>query len=191
MLYALSLQLLPLDLPRRNTTSFVTACLHIVSPAGLFLSAPNAESLFSFLNFFGMLCYAKAQTAFAPSEPTVLGQVLIIVSGISFGLASTARGNGLLSGIVLLYQALLVVQRLSRELFDPNSLSQLIALGFAGLMTAAGTMLPQLIAHQEYCANPMMDEARPWCSRLVPSIYSWVQEHYWYVYASSCHLDWN
>ena len=43
--------------PFPKDVSFVSAALHVLSPAGLFLTAPYAESLFSLLSFVGCLLY--------------------------------------------------------------------------------------------------------------------------------------
>jgi phosphatidylinositol glycan class V len=38
------------------------------------------------------------------------------------------------------------------------------------------------LAYKEYCESSGTDQGRrPWCNYWIPSIYSWVQSHYWYV----------
>jgi phosphatidylinositol glycan class V len=48
----------------------------------------------------------------------------------------------------------------------------------AGLLVALGFAIPQFIAYREFCSASDVDK-RPWCHKLPPSIYSWVQSHYW------------
>ncbi|KAK0273430.1 ER membrane glycoprotein subunit of the GPI transamidase complex-like protein, partial [Friedmanniomyces endolithicus] len=45
---------------RKRQLAFTTACLHILSPAGIFLSASYGEATFAFWNLLGLLCYAHA-----------------------------------------------------------------------------------------------------------------------------------
>lgn len=146
--------------------AFIAACLHIISPAGIFLSAPYAEAPFSALNMLGFWLYLKS------SKQTTLGQfVLLVGSGITFGAATILRSNGIFSGLVFLIDAVVLVMqgKLSVRLFGTI---------IAGFYVAVGFAIPQLFAFQEYCrgATP-----REWCSSKLPLIYSFVQSHYWCV----------
>jgi len=57
----------------------------------------------------------------------------------------------------------------------------LIATGIGGVCIAVGFLVPQLIAFQEFCGNPTLDNQpqRIWCKDTLPSIYGYVQSHYW------------
>jgi phosphatidylinositol glycan class V len=46
------------------------------------------------------------------------------------------------------------------------------------MLVGIGFAAPQVVAYIEYCTG---GKSRPWCTRLIPSIYSWVQDHYWEV----------
>lgn len=107
----------------------------------------------------------------------------LILSGIAFGAATLVRSNGLLSGVIFAVDFFsLQLNMIGR----PPTLEDsrlLLSKGFAGLAIGIGFLLPQIVAYREYCFGP---KPRLWCSRLFPSIYSWVQEHYWYVWLSCC-----
>lgn len=149
------------------------AFLHIISPAGIFLSAPYAESSCALMSFLGCLFFVKS---LGPrQQPTVIRDILVLMSGISFGVATTFRSNGILFGSLLLEEAF-------RNLFILKSglrltaVRRLVATGFGGLSVAAGFLLPQYIAYSEYCRS---SPSRLWCDKTLPSIYTFVQEHYW------------
>jgi phosphatidylinositol glycan class V len=178
----------------RPQFAFVTAALHVISPAGLFLTAPCAESLFSLLNLLGQLLYVYSWTE--NSSHTFIQDFYLIFSGLCFGIATTVRGNGLLSGILFLYDAFIWfalsferatnIPILNLAPLLPNLQRQarsfqtrrLPATVVAGVLVGIGFMTPQYIAYREYCDQGSKDR-RPWCLKFPPSIYSWVQSHYW------------
>ncbi|KAK8238061.1 phosphatidylinositol glycan, class V [Phyllosticta capitalensis] len=162
--------------PTSNKTPFLTAALHVLSPAGLFLTAPYGEAPFSFLNFLGLLsfCHARQLDVTQP----VIHFLCMLTTGLSFGLATAVRSNGLLNGLILLYDAPEILHGL---IFSPHKtpcLRRLAAYALAGVLTASGLIVPQWIAYQHYCTA---ETPRPWCNRPLPSIYTWVQHHYWNV----------
>ncbi|KAI5859070.1 GPI mannosyltransferase 2 [Tricharina praecox] len=155
---------------RAHVLAWVTSVLHILSPAGLFLSAPYSESLFSLLSFTGAYLYALSMKAVG-SQQHMRGNSLTLCSAIVFAAASTVRSNGLLNGILFLFD--FVPALLS---FD---LVRVVVLGVGGVLVGAGVALPQYIAWGEYCIST--PPLRPWCTKLVPSIYTYVQDVYWNV----------
>ena len=153
----------------------LSGLLHVLSPAGLFLSAPYQESTYSFLSFTGFLLLAYS--SLKDGSPAAR-DVLLVLAGVSFGLATTFRSNGLLNGIPFAYEFL----RESLEIVTRPSFAsvrKLAVLGVGGLCVAAGSVIPQFWAYQTYCSGSSGSDLRPWCSELVPSIYSFVQHHYW------------
>lgn len=90
------------------------------------------------------------------------------------------RGNGLLSGLVFAWDALTMLPRLHHIIRnrDKEELTRLSATVAAGTMMAIAFAAPQMLAYREYCTA---DTTRPWCSSIPPSIYSFVQAHYWNV----------
>ncbi|KAF2137013.1 glycosyltransferase family 76 protein [Aplosporella prunicola CBS 121167] len=174
VLYRLVTLMLP-D-PSERKTAFLTALLHVLSPAGLFLMAPYAESLFSLLSFVGMLCYCYTTTFDGTSA--VMYCLSMLASGASFGLAAVLRGNGLLNGIIFAYGLISHLASISRGEALATAFRRIICTILAGCLVGVGFILPQWIAYQRYCLE---ESGRPWCSRIPPSIYTWVQEQYWNV----------
>ena len=178
-LYALIRDLLPAQPERKRHVAFVTACLHVVSPAALFLSAPYGESTFALLSFLGIWSYVRAvQQRYATVVQSPLVEMAwTTAAGLCFGLSATMRSNGISWGIVFAWDALTSLYRLlsSRQ---PAELGRLTGIAFGGTLTGLGFIAPQIVAYQEYCTG---GNSRPWCDGTLPSIYSWVQDHYWDV----------
>ncbi|KAL1297206.1 hypothetical protein AAFC00_004776 [Neodothiora populina] len=172
LLFQLAKSIVPTKSPQRDDIAFVAAMLHIVSPAGVFLSAPYSESLFACLTFLGMLCYAHV---YHGSSGMVRRCISVLASGVCWGLASTVRGNGLLNGLILLSHAL----GLLGSLRSLEVCQELLATLVAGLTVALGNALPQWIGYQQFCPQDSTVQIPIWCSRIPPSIYTYVQAHYW------------
>lgn len=154
-----------------------TAILHILSPGGLFLSAPYAESSCAFLIFAGCLNFAKSFGS--DGRSSISRDVQVIIAGITFGAATAFRSNGIFNGLLLLEEAIRLLVSLRAGL-RYEVIRRLIATGLGGVFVAAGFVLPQLVAYREYCgALGDFLGRRPWCDKTLPSIYTFVQEHYW------------
>lgn len=186
-LSTLVLYQLSLHLWADSTWALAAALLHVLSPAGLFLSAPYAESPFSLLSFVGWLLLAKSCTRSSSSAASSSRDALTLLAGISFGLATVFRSNGLLNGAPFAFEFLLTCYHLVEDVDHgrtPAYIKRLAVLGFSGLFVAAGTLIPQFVAYKTYCSTGSLPESagadvRPWCLSLVPSIYNFVQRHYW------------
>ncbi|KAH0436366.1 mannosyltransferase [Colletotrichum camelliae] len=183
LLAVLTLYSLTLRLFNRKPLAFLSALLHILSPAGLFLSAPYAEAPFAFLTFLGYNILASASAQNRGSLPWSAAQ---ITAGAAFGLATACRSNGLLNGVPFATECIIIVHGLLTNTASPitpasvtASLAALLALGLGGVLVALGSVVPQYLAWVRYCSGA--SEARAWCGRTVPGIYSFVQEHYWGV----------
>ncbi|EMC98360.1 glycosyltransferase family 76 protein [Baudoinia panamericana UAMH 10762] len=168
---------------RKRQVAFTTACLHILSPAGIFLSAPYGESTFALFNFLGLLCYAIAVDARFSNyaDAYQIDACWTLGAGIFFGLASMIRSNGLLSGLIFLWDAVLSLPNLPQllRIRDLEQLTRLLSTLTAGLILASCFAFPQYLAYTQYCTNT--NAPRPWCTATPPSIYTFVQSHYWNV----------
>jgi phosphatidylinositol glycan class V len=152
----------------------VAALLHIISPAGLFLSAPYAESSFALLSFTGYLLFALSCRA---EQRPWCRDLYTVSAGILFGLATAFRSNGILNGIPFAWEVLRHLPRLSQRPTD--TLRRLLALGVGGVFVAAGSLGPQAVAYLRFCSGTSAAPPRPWCQGYLPSIYTFVQQHYW------------
>ncbi|KAI0203643.1 GPI mannosyltransferase 2 [Astrocystis sublimbata] len=174
LLSALVLYKLSLIVSKNSRMSLTASILHILSPAGLFLSAPCSESPYALLSFLGYLFFAKAVIS---DRRTIAHDVSLVASGLWFGFAVNFRSNGVLNGV-------LFAAELLRELTLPptaNSVRRRLALLAGGSAIAIGFVVPQIVAYRTYCYDVSDTELRPWCTKLLPSIYTFVQEHYWNV----------
>ncbi|KAL1880585.1 hypothetical protein VTK73DRAFT_5390 [Phialemonium thermophilum] len=154
----------------------IAAGLHIFSPAGLFLSAPYAESTFALLSFLGYLLLAESfQHAWRPA----LRDGLVLSAGLVFGLSTFFRSNGILNGIPFAWLFLRDV--ISSPQQPIVRLRRLTVLGIGGGCVAAGSLVPQFVAYHHYCHPVEGTALRPWCGGYLPSIYGFVQRHYWNV----------
>ncbi|RYP69574.1 hypothetical protein DL769_005249 [Monosporascus sp. CRB-8-3] len=156
---------------------FVAALLHILSPAGLFLSAPYAESAFALLSFLGYLFFAKGIVG--DKKRTIAHDVSVVAAGMWFGFAATFRSNGIFGGLPF------AVELLGELASSPPTLTSArkrLALVVGGSAVAIGFAVPQIVAYLVFCSgSPETEGVRPWCSKALPSIYSFVQERYWNV----------
>lgn len=164
---------------RAESESFplVAATLHIACPAGAFLSAPYAEGLFSFVNLSGFYLYV-GNLRDHQNHRLIKRDAKVVAAGLAFGLASTIRSNGILSGLLYAYDAVVELWSISINGTSASSLRRIIGIGIGGCLIAFGASVPQYLAYTVYCPASSIDR-RSWCQNWVPSIYGWVQSHYW------------
>ena len=175
-LYRLSINVFGRQGPTQKLICFISAFLHIISPAGAFLSAPYGEPLFSILNISGLYLYSssflddRAGKKFT-REAKLLGAAVL------FAVATTVRSNGILSGFLFAYDAVWQLRRVFCHGLSWDVVVRLGAIVVGGCVVALGFVLPQVVAYTTYCLPD--STARPWCQWTIPSIYGWVQEQYW------------
>lgn len=182
----------------RKSLAFLTAALHVLSPAGIFLTAPYSESTFALLNFLGQYCYALSVLDRLRSGKSNSRQsIYVLCSGVCFAVATSVRSNGLLSGLVFAYDVIVwfcsvssprlpithitsVVPALHFDMTFPTP-PPIISTVAAGLLVALGLIWPQYLAYKEFCGLQSSSDMPPWCTEFPPSIYTSVQSRYWYV----------
>ncbi|KAE8132352.1 GPI mannosyltransferase 2 [Aspergillus pseudotamarii] len=177
-LYRLSINIFGHDSTSGRLISFLSAALHIICPAGAFLSAPYGESLFSFLNITGYYLYS-ASLLDANAGKRASSDANLLLAAALLSIATAVRSNGILSGALFAYDALLQLRMIISQGISGDNLLRLGVIVVGGCVVALGLIVPQWIAYTAFC---MSDEPlRPWCEQLIPSIYGWVQVHYWNV----------
>ncbi|KAL9106527.1 MAG: hypothetical protein Q9227_008442 [Pyrenula ochraceoflavens] len=157
--------------------SFIAGALHIICPAGVFLSAPYSESLFSFLNILGFYLYTVPFRDFERASSTRRNWD-VITAGAAFGLACTVRSNGIFSGLILLFDFVLTLITVLREGVSMEMIWRVVSLVLGGCLIATGMIVPQFLAYKLFC-TPNASSKPHWCGKTIPSIYSHVQGHYW------------
>lgn len=172
VLYSLAHAVFPKKQDRK--LAFLAACLHIFSPAGLFMSAPYAESTHALFSFVGSLLFVLSFSQSGASSG--LQDASILLSGVMYGLATIVRSNGILNGMLFFEEAVRLLYSMTKSVTFAKT-RRLLAVGIAGVCTALGFVIPQYIAYGQFCMNT--NDPRIWCLRSIPSIYSFVQDHYW------------
>ena len=171
---------------KNGSIPFVAATLHIISPAGLFLSAPYAESLFSLLQFSATLVYCWSTPGLSSTGPVsdhtsqrhLSHELCLIVSGFLFAIAATIRGNALFAGSIYAYDGMALLPHLLPLPRDLKTIRHAISVIVAGLLILGGSAFPQFLAYKEYCTGDVTPSPE-WCADIPPSIYAYVQSHYW------------
>jgi phosphatidylinositol glycan class V len=129
-----------------------TAALYVLSPAGIFLVAGYTESTFALLSFLGM--YFREKNSH-------------VISGALFAISCGFRTNGLLWGLIFVFDLILAVRR--------KRIGQVVNVVFGGSLIGMAFFGLQYYAYTQYCPG------RDWCENRVPSIFSFVQSEYWNV----------
>lgn len=175
-LYALTSNVFGHATATQRLICFLSAALHIVSPAGAFLSSPYGESIFSFLNISGFYLYTSSLIA-EHNGAVRFRDILVLTAAVIFAFATLVRSNGILSGFLFAYDAALLAWSIVTQGPSRRAIRRLGVIVLGGSIVALGMIVPQIMAYRTYCT--LETNSRPWCSWAVPSIYSWVQGHYW------------
>jgi phosphatidylinositol glycan class V len=164
---------------QQSQVPFIASVLHVLTPASLFLSAPYAEALFSLLNLTGMLHYALSRATAQGRSPSIQEDAYKLSSGLLFFGATLMRSNGLMSGLILLYDVGRYIPRVVSMQLNMHDIRRIVVTCVAGVLVALGFILPQYLAYADFCHQSPSSLNPSWCKNSVPSIYSWVQRRYW------------
>lgn len=146
----------------KNKELAVTAAtLSIFAPsAGTTLTAPTPDGFFSLASLMGMLCLESSP------NPTLKWRNLMGAS-FWFAVATAFRSNGAL-----------LVGYIAYKLLAERSVSAMLKLMVSSAICIPPSVLFQAWAYSRYCLS---EEVRPWCTATPPSVYTFVQSHYWNV----------
>lgn len=176
MLYALCKTISTDKSEVTDNIAFLSAFLHIVCPAGAFLSAPYGEPVFSLLNFTGLYAYTSA--CLNDTNGRLFHRDLkVLVSGTLFAIATTVRSNGVLSGMLFAYDAVVGLIGVMRNGISFPLIRRLGFVFLGGSLILIAMVGPQYVAYKIYCQDAVAP--RSWCNNTIPSIYTWVQSYYW------------
>ena len=180
-LAAVSLYRLTHGLFRKKNLALVSTLLFCFNPASVFMASLYTESLFSCLQFTA-LCYLEKER--------------LTLAVLLFGLGGATRSNGVISCGFVTHQ--IIKQFVSNEVDSLKSTPRLLNLFnlrnavmaslkliiFNGIILAP-FILFQLYGYVLYCipqAGVMGGTAyNPWCDKLIPLPYSYIQDRYWNV----------
>lgn len=179
LLYNLAARFTP---PSTSQVPYAIALLHTINPAGVFLTAPYSEALFAAFSTAGIDLYFRGLQSHDAGS-VVAAEWKIILAGLNLGIATVVRSNGVLNGAIFLYDALFTAVQLLQGSDRAANLRRLFVLCVGGSCIGIGLVLPQLVAYERYCLLDGVNSLRPWCGHMPPSIYTWVQDHYWYELA--------
>jgi Gpi18-like mannosyltransferase len=175
-LHSLSANIFGSETSTQKLICFLSAALHIISPAGAFLSAPYGEPVFSLLNIFGYYLYTSSLIA-EHNGAVLLRDLQVLTSAVLFAIATVVRSNGILSGFLFAYDAAILVWATLTQGLSAHRFRRLVVIVVGGCIVGSSMVVPQILAYREYCMGG--GDLRPWCSWTVPSIYNWVQSFYW------------
>lgn len=178
VLYYLSLKIFTsntLFISRAERIALLSSLFYVISPAGVFLTAPYSESLCSLLCFSALLLRELSMNRSSYNniysktclKPSIIYKLVYIFSGSLISLAFGVRANSLLFGILYLYDFYEFTIR--NKSFKDSVLSIL-----AGSQLMAAFLFANLFAYKTFC--PARGE---WCFERIPSLFSYAQSHYW------------
>ncbi|PGH07268.1 hypothetical protein AJ80_08028 [Polytolypa hystricis UAMH7299] len=163
---------------KNHALVFLSAAFHVICPAGAFLSVPYGEAVFSFLNFAGFFAYTSA-LRHDRKKHMVGRDILFLLAGVFFAAATSIRSNGIFSGALFAYDAVIGVIGVLSHGITLSRVHRLICVVLGGCLIIPGLVFPQYLAHRLYCTTS--EPSRSWCHGTIPSIYTWVQSNYWNV----------
>jgi len=155
--------------------ALVAASLHIISPAGLFLSAPYARKFMCAWPLPAFLLFANI---LAQGHPPLLVRIFLSFYQESFSVLPRLFEAMEFSTVFSYLKKHFEILFLLRNGIRLSAIRRLLATGLGGICVAAGFLLPQHIAYSEYCGNLEAPNSRPWCQKSLPSVYTFVQDHY-------------
>ncbi|CDS01042.1 related to GPI18-mannosyltransferase [Sporisorium scitamineum] len=150
-------------LTRNAQLAYTAAVLSMFAPsAGTTLASPTPESFFSFASLVGMLHLESSDA---------LGWTQVAATSFWFAVATGFRANGtLLVGYVAF--------KLIGEARSGKPVLAALKLLLSAMVCVSPSVLFQTWAYSRFCLSGV---DRPWCADRVPSIYAFVQSHYWNV----------
>ncbi|SJX65610.1 related to GPI18-mannosyltransferase [Sporisorium reilianum f. sp. reilianum] len=150
------------NVTRNARLAWSAAVLSMFAPsAATTLAAPTPESFFSLASLVGLLHLESSAR---------LGWVRLLAASFWFAVATSFRTNGVL---LIGYIAF----KLVGEARLGGAVSAATKMVVATAVCVSPSVLFQAWAYSRFC----LVAKRPWCEAQPPSIYTFVQSHYWHV----------
>jgi phosphatidylinositol glycan class V len=154
---------LTLHLSHSASYSALVSLLHLFSPSPSTQVVPYTEPFYALFSFAAIYRLETKQDSYW-------------LAAILTGLATSFRSIGVIQCLLWIPQW---THHLKQLIHHPYSLIRFISTSFKTLLLALITCAPfiydQYSAYKHYCYQ----SPRPWCSNRIPSIYTFVQSHYW------------
>jgi Gpi18-like mannosyltransferase len=158
---------------------------YVVNPASLFFSAAYTESIFALFTFLALAILAKSKAAgrsrYATTACTWGAAVLLAGS-------TACRSNGAITGVVF---GLVKLHWMAKDMHSQRRTHSFLAVMASSLISTIlqctliilPSVLFQWYAYIKFCkgAPTVYLEQHEWCTKTIPSIYTWIQSKYWGV----------
>jgi phosphatidylinositol glycan class V len=170
-----------------KTFALYATALYILTTSPATASSPYTEPLFAFLTCTGLWLILPSRISKTSGAELVISKVLglLCLAG-----ATATRSLGILSVIAVIWQGFLQpiyqgdhrvsVRPLLRTATSLTTHQLVLKRGILTAVAATAIILPfiafQYTAYVTYCSDA---KTRPWCGHALPSVYSYVQDHYW------------
>eukprot|EP01130_Rhizamoeba_saxonica_P015601 TRINITY_DN7047_c0_g1_i5.p1 TRINITY_DN7047_c0_g1~~TRINITY_DN7047_c0_g1_i5.p1 ORF type:complete len:309 (-),score=24.56 TRINITY_DN7047_c0_g1_i5:675-1601(-) len=142
----------------------VSTLLYCFNPASVFMSSLYTESIFAMFTF-GALFYLYTSRE--------------VIAVLFFMMATSTRSNGILAVGYIGWNVFLYIGKKYYSGISVKNVIHSVMKTMMGIIYVALIVSPyvgiQYYGYVLYCS----DNPRPWCSKRIPSIYSFVQDFYW------------
>ncbi|KNE99023.1 hypothetical protein PSTG_07675 [Puccinia striiformis f. sp. tritici PST-78] len=148
--------------------SSLVATLHIFSPSPSTQVVPYTEPFYACFSFLSILVLSSSNKNFK----------IKVGAALCAGLATSFRSIGVIQSIQFLPDWLTYLKTYKRTKSYWIGLLRLTGQTLVlGSITCFPFIYDQIHAYLLFCVDPTAQ--RPWCSNRIPSIYAFVQSHYW------------
>jgi Gpi18-like mannosyltransferase len=158
---------------------------YIVNPASVFFSAAYTESIFALFTFLALAVLAKSKAAGRSRYATA---ACTWGAAVLFAGSTACRSNGAFTGMVFgLVKLHWMTKDMQRQSCTVSKLAVMISTLISTTLQCTLIILPSVVfqwyAYVKFCegAPTVYLEQHEWCTKTIPSIYTWIQSKYWGV----------
>lgn len=153
---------------RAKSIAWASSLAYVISPAGIFLTAPYSESFCNVLVITG-LWFREAALGKNPvlsSFRTLTSVLLYLLSGLLIAISFGVRANSVLFGLFYLYDL-------------QNAWKNRLVADCALTIAAGGQLAVAIIVSTWYPYSVFCPNRGEWCNSWFPSLFSYAQAKYW------------